>query len=151
MLIIKFCSAPAVPEGVPAPLVADGAGGTVLVSWMLPTAPNGIILRYYVERAPLGDGGSFTQICLVEASASRVFVDTSTLPFTGYKYRIVAENGAGLATGPATEFTTPEAGKRVYSRQFTDVLPYRNNNTMLQHNKLAMMSSCCHSDVIIVS
>ena len=93
--------------------MADGAGGTVLVSWTLPTAPNGVILRYYIERAPLGDGGNFTRIGLVEASASRVFVDTSTQPFTGYEYRIVAENGAGLATGPSTEFTTPEAGKTV--------------------------------------
>ena len=106
---------PTVPEGVPSPFVNE-VGGTVLVSWMVPATPNGNILRYYIERAPLGGSGNFTQIGLVEGSASRVFADTNTLPFTSYEYRIVAENGAGMTAGPATEFTTPEAGKRVHCR-----------------------------------
>ena len=98
-----------VPEGVPAPFVAESISDTVLISWDSPAAPNGIILNYYIERATVG-GANFTRIGTVAGGATRVFVDTTTLPFTEYEYRIVAENSAGSAAGPSTTFTTPEAG-----------------------------------------
>ena len=102
---------PLVPEGVPAPLVTNGVGDTVLVSWTPPSSPNGVILRYYVERAfSTTEDRNFTMLGVVEASNLLVYVDSSTVPFTGYMYRIVAENSVGGTAGPPTEFMTPEAG-----------------------------------------
>lgn len=96
-----------VPEGIPAPLVTDGISRTVLVSWDLPTSPNGIVLFFLVERT---FDGSFVQIGSVNGTSVRVFVDQDTVPFTSYQYRIVAVNSAGSGTGASTNFTTPEAG-----------------------------------------
>jgi len=107
-LITVNCSPP-VPEGVPAPIVLDGVASTVLLSWTTPTSPNGVILEYQVERDESGDD-NFAVIGFVAGNSSRVFVDTDTLPFSTYEYRIVAVNGAGSATGPSANFTTREAG-----------------------------------------
>lgn len=96
-----------VPEGVPAPLVTAGISRTVLVSWDVPTSPNGIVLFFLVERAV---GGSFMQIGSVNGTSPRVFVDQDTVPFARYQYRITAVNSAGSGTGGSATFTTPEAG-----------------------------------------
>ena len=42
-----------------------------------------------------------------------VLVDISTEPFQLYLYRLVAENSAGVSIGPASNFTTPQAGECV--------------------------------------
>ena len=107
---LNYCKLlPPVPEGVPALIVLDGIGSTALLSWATPTSPNGVILEYQVERDESGDD-NFTVIGFVAGNGSRVFVDTDTLPFSTYEYRIVAVNGAGSATGPSANFTTREAG-----------------------------------------
>ena len=73
--------------------------------------PNGIILEYRVERS-LVDGDNFTVIGSLDGAAvPLVLVDINTEPFTTYKYRVVAENSAGVDVGPAANITTPEAGE----------------------------------------
>lgn len=109
---VNYLSAPPpppAPEGVPAPLVTNGIGTTVLVSWAMPTLPNGVILEYRVERGISGDD-NFTTVGVLGGNVSRVVVDIRTQPFITYEYQIVAVNSAGSATGPSTSFTTPEAG-----------------------------------------
>ena len=66
---------------------------------------------YRVERS-LSEEDNFTVIGSVDgASLALAFVDIDTEPFTTYEYRIVAENSAGVASGQAANFTTPEAGR----------------------------------------
>ncbi len=101
---------PLVPEDVRAPLVTNGVGSTVLVSWASPGIPNGVIFQYYVERSLAMGAQNFSRLGVVEADVPLVFVDDSTTPFTGYLYRVVAENNAGESASPFTMFRTPEAG-----------------------------------------
>lgn len=76
--------------------------------------PNGIILEYRIERS-LSDEDNFTLISTLDGSAvTRALVDIDTEPFTAYDYRVVAENSAGSASGPAANLTTPEAGQYKY-------------------------------------
>ena len=114
ILIYRFLS-PLVPEGVPSPFVTDSIPGTVVISWEPPTTPNGIILQYYIQRAP-GGTQNFTQLGAILGNVSLVFVDATVAPFTLYKYRIVAVNSVGQTAGPPEEFRTPEAGNsRLYN------------------------------------
>lgn len=107
--VILCISLYAVPEGVPAPFISSTAQ-RVLVTLTPPTTPNGIILEYQVERSLAGED-NFTVIGVLDgASIALALVDTDTEPFTTYEYRAVAINSAGAATGPAVNFTTPEAG-----------------------------------------
>ena len=98
------------PEGVPAPFITS-TGQRVLITWTPPSTPNGIILEYRLERL-LADEDNFTVVGSLDgASIALALVDTDTEPFTSYEYRVVAENSAGVARGPAANFTTPEAGE----------------------------------------
>lgn len=99
------------PEDIPAPFLTSSTGQRVLITWQPPFTPNGIILEYRVERS-LAEEDNFTAIGSVDGAAvALALVDIDTEPFTTYEYRIVAENSAGVGTGPVANFTTPEAGK----------------------------------------
>ena len=100
----------AVPEGVPAPFITS-TGQRVLITLTPPTAPNGVILEYQVERSLAGED-NFTVIGVLDgANVVLALVDTDTEPFITYDYRAVVVNSAGATRGPAVNFTTPEAGK----------------------------------------
>ena len=95
---------------MPAPFITSTAQ-RVLITLTPPTTPNGIILEYRVERSLAGED-NFTVIGVLDgASIALALVDIDTEPFTTYDYRAVAVNSAGATTGPAVNFTTPEAGK----------------------------------------
>ena len=104
----------AVPEGLAAPFVSGGsAGQPVVIVWSSPSAPNGLILNYTVERREEGalPGVPVTTVgTLPGAAPTLVIGDRMTTPFTLYSYRVVAENGAGLLASEFTLFLTPEAG-----------------------------------------
>ena len=98
-----------VPEDVLAPTVSSVAQ-TVFISWSPPLTPNGVILEYRIERT-LTESANFTVVGSLNGTAESLsLADTAAVPFTSYGYRVVAENSVGFAVGPATEFTTPEAG-----------------------------------------
>ena len=120
-----------VPDGINAPFVSAGISRTVIVIWDEPTSSNGIILRYYLERAL---DGLFTRIGSVNATASRLFVDQGAVPFTTYQYRIVAVNSAGSGTGDPTTFMTPETGWQSYkiARSWVYMFLLKHNNEGLR-------------------
>lgn len=98
-----------VPEGVQPPIVSNAVSGQVFVRWEEPTQPNGIILYYILERAQNEDE-EFIQLDNITAGELLLFGDLTVDPYTEYRYRIVAVNSAGSATGPESSILTPEAG-----------------------------------------
>ena len=98
-----------VPEGVEAPTVRNGLPGQVLVTWNVPSHPNGELLQYFIQRAQNGDQ-EYSNICNQSAAVIRACGDTRLRPYTNYSYRIVAVNGAGSTVGPSSSILTPEAG-----------------------------------------
>lgn len=98
-----------VPEGLSAPFVSGNTGQPVVIVIIPPLSPNGVILRYIVERRD--PDSNLTTIGIVVGSASSLTVgDITTEPFTVYAYRALAENSAGVAVSPFSIFLTPEAG-----------------------------------------
>ena len=98
-----------VPEGVEAPTVRNGLPGQILVTWNVPSHPNGELLQYFIQRAQNGDQ-EYSNIHNQSAAVFRVYGDTGLQPYTNYSYRIVAVNGAGSTVGPSISILTPEAG-----------------------------------------
>ncbi len=83
----------------------------VLINWTPPTSPNGIITEYRIERTT----PSNANISLVGVLSGEILVvaDVNVRPFTTYMYRLVVENGGGVAVGAFMSFTTPQAGECV--------------------------------------
>lgn len=87
------------------------SSGSVLISWNPPQTPNGVILRYRVERLQSTPDG-FTEVVTVPGTSTPLaHTDSSLLPFTVYYYRVVAENSAGSVTSQSASVRTPEAGE----------------------------------------
>ncbi len=86
----------------------------MVVAWAAPSAPNGLILAYTLERR---EGAALTTTVgtLPGSAPTLVLGDRNTTPFTEYSYRVVAENGAGSLASEFTTFLTPEAGKSMKS------------------------------------
>ncbi len=99
-----------VPEGL-SELSVTFVSGRVLITWTTPTSPNGIISEYRVERTT----PSVANISLVGTLTVEPFVvaDINVRPFTMYMYRLVVENGGGVAVGAFTSVTTPQTGECV--------------------------------------
>ncbi len=70
-----------------------------------------MISEYRIERTT----PSVANISLVGALTMEPFViaDINVRPFITYMYRLVVENGGGVAVGAFTSFTTPQAGECV--------------------------------------
>ena len=99
------------PEGLAAPFVSASVDQPVLIAWNPPTSPNGVLLRYTVERRDQASATPTTIATLNASAPALVAGDTMTTPFTVYSYRVIAENSAGMAVSEYTTFHTPEAGK----------------------------------------
>ena len=87
--------------------------GSVLISWQPPLIPNGIVLRYRVERSQSSLEG-FTEVAIIQATAPTLdHTDISLTPFTIYYYRVAAENSVGRVTSPSAAVQTPESGRNI--------------------------------------
>lgn len=105
LLLLLLSSLSVVPEGVTAPFVS----ASVVITWTPPVSPNGVILRYLVERRDQ-EGTLVTIGTLPGSELALILGDQTTTPFTEYSYRVVAENSVGARVSPFTAFLTPEAG-----------------------------------------
>lgn len=96
-----------IPRGLLAPFIPEDSlmARSVVVSWREPSNPNGVILTYSLNRSQ--DGGESS--VLVFTGLSFTYNDTKVLPFETYKYRVSAENMAGLGTSVWTTVTTGSA------------------------------------------
>ncbi len=98
-------------EGVPreqlAPVIPDETllARSLLVTWVEPRAPNGVILRYIIHRTN-DDADSSIQVF---AGLALNHNDTTVLPYEKYQYKVTAVNNAGMVTSGWTTITTRSA------------------------------------------
>lgn len=98
----------AAPLGLAAPTLRAIGATEVLVSWLPPAQPNGVVTMYQVFRT--GAGGS--QNVSVFASSDpnlRSSTDRNLLPFTTYGYVVQACTAAGCSLSPLSNTMTGEA------------------------------------------
>ncbi|KAK3721659.1 hypothetical protein QZH41_003681 [Actinostola sp. cb2023] len=102
------------PSGVNPPRLEAKEWNVVYVSWDEPTAPNGIVTEYRVERR-LGNQVPII-VCLTTGSTlpRRNCLDSSNSlkGYTVYEYRIRAKNGGGIGTGSWKSVRTLEGPPR---------------------------------------
>lgn len=98
------------PTFQPSPNVTTLSSSSLLITWDIPTEPNGILSRYeiYQRNAPfVGEG---FRVGTVPSSVETLIVD-SLLPFTVYEFRVVSYTGAAGGTpSDWTNGTTAEDG-----------------------------------------
>ena len=96
-----------VPRGQLAPVIPEESvlARSVLVTWREPTSPNGVILRYIVNRTE----GNDEEDTNVFTGLAFNHNDTTVLPYKTYQYKITSANSAGMATSDWTTVTTGSA------------------------------------------
>ena len=96
-----------VPRGQLAPVIPSGTvmARSLIVTWVEPEAPNGLILRYIVHRSE-DDGKNSIQVF---SGLALNYNDTTVLPHEKYQYRVTAVNGAGMVASPWTTIRTQSA------------------------------------------
>jgi len=103
------------PSGVNPPRLEAKEWNVVYVSWDEPTAPNGVITQYRVERR-LGNQVPIIVCRLTTGSTlpTRDCLDSSNSlkGYTVYEYRIRAKNGGGIGTGSWKSVRTLEGPPR---------------------------------------
>lgn len=101
----------AAPQGQLAPTLNEISPRSVSVSWSSPTTPNGIIMRYEVERRLITSSSSSLTFVLVFSGSALSFTDSdaSLRPDTSYEYRISAINSVGSTTSNISSITLSEA------------------------------------------
>ncbi|KAK3721655.1 hypothetical protein QZH41_003679 [Actinostola sp. cb2023] len=103
------------PSGVNPPRLEAKEWNVVYVSWDEPTAPNGVITEYRVERR-LGNQVPIIVCRLTTGSTlpTRDCLDSSNSlkGYTVYEYRIRAKNGGGIGTGSWKSVRTLEGPPR---------------------------------------
>ena len=103
-----------IPNGIGLPLFdpSEVFARNVTATWMAPTSPNGIVLRYALEYRLAVDPQRFGpgEVVLAEEVPANVTTATATdlLPVTTYELRVVAINSAGRGLGPFEVVTTSE-------------------------------------------
>lgn len=98
------------PQGLSAPRLSSPTGRTVIIEWDPPAVPNGVILKYQIQRR-LMSGGSPSVISEVNASLSLRYVDNTVQPLTAYQYRVIAFNSGPGDPSPYSNITTGQGGK----------------------------------------
>lgn len=94
----------AVPEGLTAPALTVGGATTLIVSWLPPAQPNGVVISYSALRT----GGGVTNTSVFSDPVARSFSDEGLLAFTAYTYIIQACTSAGCSLSPPSIITTAE-------------------------------------------
>jgi len=106
------------PMDQPSPLLTSTGPTSVLVSWLPPLSPNGLVLLYRVQRRELVDPESSSTdsgvlVNVVNGSVnSFTNVGIDLRPFTVYEYRITAVNSQDEATSNWSSVRTMEAAPR---------------------------------------
>lgn len=98
------------PQGLSAPRLSSPTGRTVIIEWDPPAVPNGVILKYQIQRR-LMSGGNPSVISEVNSSLARRHVDNTVQPLTAYQYRLIAFNSGPGDPSPYSNITTGQGGK----------------------------------------
>ena len=102
------------PQGLSAPRLSSPTGRTVIIEWDPPAVPNGVILKYQIQRR-LMSGGNPSVISEVNATLWRRYVDNTVQPLTAYQYRLIAFN-----SGPGDP--SPYIQTRCYTECFVTTI-----------------------------
>ncbi|XP_061132682.1 usherin [Syngnathus typhle] len=92
------------PRGLAPPTVShlQGRPSELVVSWVPPLEPNGVLQSYRIQRNNISFSFSFDPTVLS-------YTDEDLLPFARYSYSITACTSEGCITSPPTNITTLEA------------------------------------------
>ncbi|KAM5238832.1 usherin [Ctenodactylus gundi] len=99
---------PGPPEGIPSPELFSSTPTSVIVSWQLPTHPNGMVENFTIERRLKGKEEVLPLVTLLGGHPRR-FMDSSPAlsPWTKYEYRILMSTRNGGTNSSAwAEVTT---------------------------------------------
>ncbi|KAM6217822.1 usherin isoform 2-T2 [Rhynchocyon petersi] len=99
---------PDAPEGIPRPKLFSDTPTSVILSWQLPTYPNGLVENFTIERRTKGKDEVTTLGTLPSHHPMRFVDNTPALsPWTGYEYRVLMSTFNGGTNGSAwAEVTT---------------------------------------------
>ncbi|XP_056671903.1 usherin isoform X2 [Monodelphis domestica] len=99
----------AAPLDLKPPFLLTMGPTSILIRWLPPTKPNGIIINYFIYRRTVGIEGE--SLLFIWSEGSLEFTDASdTLkPFTLYEYRVRAHNSKGSVESPWSSAQTMEA------------------------------------------
>ena len=97
----------AAPEGLDPPELEALSATSILITWNEPQFPNGVILRYLLERRRHGDDVTVL-VHTFSPDDQRNFVDDNVTlrPYTVYKYHVTAETEAGASSSSWQHVTT---------------------------------------------
>ena len=96
------------PTGISAPTLSNIDSSHVQVTWTPPTAPNGVLVGYYILRT--AQQSAETVLTFVSAPTTS-YVDASVQPYTAYSYRLQVVNDAGSTYSTSASITSAEAGE----------------------------------------
>ncbi|XP_069464673.1 usherin [Ambystoma mexicanum] len=110
--VVYARTAEANPQGMDPPYVEATGSSVITVKWAPPRNPNGIILKYFIYRRPLGaEEEALVFVCL-EGSLEFTEASGDLRPDTVYEYRVTAFNSQGSVGSPWTSARTLEAAPR---------------------------------------
>ncbi|XP_071790086.1 usherin-like isoform X2 [Asterias amurensis] len=99
------------PQGVSRPDLESISSYAIKATWEEAAFPNGLITGYRIEHQMLADDPTLPNPVVPAATVDSSLTQTTfygLAPFTAYRVRIVAINGAGESSGPWAEITTLE-------------------------------------------
>lgn len=101
-----------IPNDISPPTLTLSTNQTVLVTWLPPSTPNGIILTFTVERTQIINELFDTVMIVAEGIPATIteLVDNSSslAPATTYYYRVTASNSIGSTTSSYSSITLPD-------------------------------------------
>jgi len=105
--ITNIMTLPRAPIGLDAPNATALGAETILVNWLPPNSPNGIIILYQVVQIFMGTDVNPAPEVLANTTDLMALL-TGLLPNTLYTLAIVAHNDGGSTTSPTVDVLTPE-------------------------------------------
>uniref|UniRef100_A0A673TE79 Usherin n=1 Tax=Suricata suricatta TaxID=37032 RepID=A0A673TE79_SURSU len=91
---------PDAPEGIPSPELFSDTPTSVIISWQLPTHPNGLVENFTIDRRVQGEEEVTTLVTLPRSQSMRFMDKTSALsPWTKYEYRVLMSTLNGGTNG----------------------------------------------------
>ena len=111
------------PSGLSSPTLHAFSNETVLIKWLPPSSPNGIITSYSLQRRQVIGGGIYGSVVDVSSNISPVVLqyldeDTSLAPALTYQYRIGVANNIGGYTSQYSTVTLPDGIPTNLSKPF---------------------------------
>lgn len=130
-----FCSSHSVPDNAPSDLQAVVVTArTCLLTWLLPTIPNGVLIShtitYNLTSGGGGEGGGLA-VVTVGGEATSVWI-TGLHPYEYYQFTLFASTRIGASPVSTVAIRTEEASElhTIVLVQFPDLIPIPNMSVL---------------------